>query len=278
MKNIIFCDGGLANRLNTLISGFYLAEKIGGAWEVSWPQNDWCGARLISLFDIDIPIINNKLDYYANYSSKYFFLFHEDQLKFKPENTLNVRDLRSFNSFKVNLPIFYYNNLIPDFMDDKAILNALNKIRVRKNIENIVKKFCNDNLISEQIIGLHIRKTDFGNAVDDEALKKMVDGHSRKFFICTDDKNVADKFKRLSNCILFEHESYVEKRMIEVGWNSIINDDVGRVYPFNVKRSSDSVINALIELIILSKTTLVDTSNSTFLSMAKIFKKYEYCN
>ena len=63
-QNIIFCDGGLANRLNSLIGGLKLAEIIKGEWIICWPINEWCGSALEDLFNVDLPIINEKLSFF----------------------------------------------------------------------------------------------------------------------------------------------------------------------------------------------------------------------
>ena len=41
---------------------------------------------------------------------------------------------------------------------------------------------------------------------------------------------------------------------------------------YNIERSEASIVEALIDLLILSRTTHVSTSNSTFLKMSMIFK------
>jgi hypothetical protein len=47
---------------------------------------------------------------------------------------------------------------------------------------------------------------------------------------------------------------------------------MGRRFPYNITRPADSVVEALVDLLILSVTTQVRSSASTFLDMAMIFK------
>jgi hypothetical protein len=53
------------------------------------------------------------------------------------------------------------------------------------------------------------------------------------------------------------------------GWNSLIVDEDGRNYPFNVDRDRESVYWALVDLLILAKTRILETSGSSFQALAK---------
>jgi len=45
---LIYCDGGLGNRLNALLSGLALARHFGLEHTVHWPVNANCGAAAYS--------------------------------------------------------------------------------------------------------------------------------------------------------------------------------------------------------------------------------------
>ena len=47
----VMCDGGLANRLNTLLVALALKIHTKSAWGIAWPVNNWCGAPFEDLFD-----------------------------------------------------------------------------------------------------------------------------------------------------------------------------------------------------------------------------------
>ncbi len=277
-KNIIFCDGGLANRLNSLISGLKLAEILKGEWIICWPINEWCGAALDDLFKVDLPIINEKLSFFQYRKDELFFIMHEDQLKFNPKMYVNINGITSFDclNLKMDRNYFYYNNLIPNFLSLKDINDVLNKISIKHYIKKQALDFIEKYEINNETIGLHIRKTDFGDAVNDKELFDLALSSEGMFFVCTDDILVSKKFSKLKNCAVYLHENYVGKRDENLNWNDLVSDNVGRIYNFNVSRNSESVKAALIDLLILSKTKIVNTSNSTFLKMAIIFKQINY--
>jgi hypothetical protein len=280
MENIIFCDGGLANRLNTLIFGLILKEKFGGKWAISWPINNWCGAKFDDLFLTDIKCYDNALNYYKKNENNFTMLMHENQSNFDEKIIIYNKELKGYDAYeevlKKGKPILYYHNLIPSFVDVNDISLGLRKLQPNSEILIKAYAFCTRNKISNSVLGMHIRKTDFGNLVDDESLFKIALNSEHRFFVCSDDKKVTERFSELKNCIVYEKDFYPEKKNENGNWNSLIQDDQGRIYNFNVSRSSDSVCDALIDLMILSKTTQIHTSNSTFLKMAMIFKSTNY--
>ena len=53
----------------------------------------------------------------------------------------------------------------------------------------------------------------------------------------------------------------------------MIVDDEGNEYSFNIERSDESVIDAMIDLLILSSSSIMRTSNSTFLETALLIQQ-----
>ena len=47
---LIFCDGGLGNRINALASGLAIARYFGLTYCVHWPINNWCAAPFQKIF------------------------------------------------------------------------------------------------------------------------------------------------------------------------------------------------------------------------------------
>jgi hypothetical protein len=240
-KNIIFCDGGLANRLNSLVSGLKLAQIIKGDWVICWPINEWCGSALEDLFDIDVPIINEKLSFFQSKIEEFFFIMHEDQLKFHPKRYVNINGISSFDclNLRSDLNYFYFNNLVPNFLSLNDINEMLRLISVKDNIKEKVCDFIKKNNICNETIGLHIRKTDFGDAVNDKELFDIALSSENNFFVCTDDVEVSKKFSKLKNCFLYLHDEYVKKRDEILSWNGLVSDDIGRTYNFNVSRNAE---------------------------------------
>jgi hypothetical protein len=279
-QNIIFCDGGLANRLNTLLFGLILKNKFGGNWAISWPINNWCGSKFENLFSIEIPVYEYPLSFFKDKETDYILTMHENQINFNENNINYHRHFKNFNDYKflLNLdkPLFYYHNLIPSFADINDISHGINYLKINPEILIKAYSFSIRNNINESVLGLHIRKTDFGNTVDDESLYKIVSSSKHKFFVCSDDQQVNDRFSQLSNCSVFEKKSFPTKMNYDSHWNGLTADDQGRIYNYNISRSENSIYEALIDLLILSKTTHVLTSQSTFLRMSMIFKSVNY--
>jgi hypothetical protein len=279
-QNIIFCDGGLANRLNTLIFALILKSKFGGNWAISWPVNNWCGAKFDTLFSTDMPIYEHPLSYYKEKENDYTLVLHENQVNFD-ENLIKYQ--KSFAGYKdyeeilvVDKPIIYYHHLIPSFTDSVDLAMGLASLKVNPEILIDAYSFCTRNNVNASVLGLHIRKTDFGNTVDDAALYEMAANSSHRFFVCSDDINVTEKFSELENCIAFKKLHYPGKMDDCTHWNGLTTDDQGRVYNFNISRSAQSVSEALVDLLILSKTTHILTSHSTFLRMSMIMKSVNF--
>jgi len=278
--HIVFCDGGLSNRLNTLLFALLLKEKYGHNWEISWPINNWCGADFNSLFSINLNINKLTLNDYKEKQNNFTLLLHENQIEFDESLIYYHKDIESYEKYLYFLngdkPIFYFHNLIPACADLGDIKMGMQSLRINPEIESLAINFCNKNNINDSVFGLHIRKTDFGNLVDDEALYDLVLNSPHRFFVCSDDENVNDRFSKLKNCSVFNKKCFPEKSVLNSSWNSATVDDQGRTFNFNIKRSEESIVEALVDLMILSKTTHVDTSSSTFLRMSMLFKATNY--
>ncbi len=276
----VLCDGGLCNRLNALIFALILREKYGHSWEISWPRNNWCGAAFHRLFDIDIPIHEHSILHYKNNQDNYRCLFHVNQCNFDESIITYISKLDGFDSCRdiisEDCNILYCNNLIPNFVSPSEIGSALGQLRITSNILTKASEFCLEHRIDASTIGLHIRKTDFGDIIDDNAIFKMVADSPSRYFVCSDDLSTNLRFGQLPNCIVYEKSSFPEKFKDSPTWQSWIVDNEGREFPFNIKRSEDSVVEALVDLLILSRTTAIKTSSSTFLNMAEIFKRTDF--
>jgi hypothetical protein len=124
-----------------------------------------------------------------------------------------------------------------------------------------------------EFFGIQIRKTDFGsNGADDQNLYDLIVGRAdAQFFVCSDDKDVERRFSALPNVHIYDKQAHVEK-WVQGDWNSHTADHSGRVYACNVNRGALSVQEAIVDLLILSKSGIVRTSGSTFLSAALMIK------
>lgn len=278
--NIVYCDGGLCNRLNALMAALVLRELFGHEWAASWPTNNWCGAAFEQLFTLDMPVLPHSLQHFKQFQDDFLFLMHESQCDVRADRIVHHRavpDMAAYGGvLGAGVPVIYYHNRLPPCIDLAQIGRALRHLKVGAPIVERARDFCRRHAIDETVIGVHIRKTDFGSAVNDVQLFNSICASPRRFFVCSDDREVNERFGALPNCCVFEKQSYPRKMLAEGDWNSTITDSEGRRFPYNITRSGDSVIEALVDLLILSVTSQVRSSGSTFLDTAMIFKATAY--
>jgi hypothetical protein len=266
-KIIIFCDGGLGNRLGVLIGGIITAKKLNLDYEICWPANSWCGCDFVDLFDTNKNIINKNINELFLEDSDDVFLIHENQTKSKLKKIYShsLQTLELLKNCENN--IIYYHNQIPKYYDKNEIINTLSSLKIKKNITDEVKKFSKEHDI-ENRIGVHIRKTDFLPKVDDKIIFDGIRNSNNLFFICSDDSETEKNFSNLLNVVIHNKKNYAEKLNPSTSWNDKTVDYEGREFYFNIKRNSESVIEAFIDMLILSRTKIHNNTMSTFLTFA----------
>ena len=93
---------------------------------------------------------------------------------------------------------------------------------------------------------------------------------SKRYFICSDDRITEERFDALPNVVRYIKTEYAGK-LVEGGWLDQTTDTNGRVYNYNVNRPRQSVIEAFIDLLILSRTTIEFTVKSSFSRLAVVY-------
>ncbi len=277
--NVVLCDGGLSNRLNALVFALILKRRFGQAWRISWPVNNWCGAPLDSLFQPPLPHDELGLGHYRQHDDR-LMLMQENQLDFPPERLQLHGGLRSFEAWQTLCDraggIVYFHNLIPDWVPAHEVHETLRSLRLNTDVERRAREFCEarriDTAPGTRAVGVHIRKTDFGGAVNDDQLFEQVRSSPRPHFVCSDDAGVNQRFGALPHCAVFAKTAFPEKRVKDAAWLHWNADDEGRSFPFNIERGATSVVEGLIDLLILSRTETLSTSGSTFLAMARLLQ------
>ena len=277
--NVVLCDGGLSNRLNALVFALILQRRFGQAWRISWPVNNWCGAPLDSLLQPPLPHDELGLGHYRQHDGR-LMLMQENQLDFPPDRLQLHGGLRSFEAWQplCERPdgIVYFHNLIPDWVPAHEVQETLRGLKLNADVERRARAFCEarriDTAPGTRAVGVHIRKTDFGGAVNDDQLFEQVRSSPRPHFVCSDDAEVNRRFGALPHCAVFAKTSFPEKRVKDAAWLHWNADDEGRQFPFNIERGATSVVEGLIDLLILSRTETLSTSGSTFLAMARLLQ------
>lgn len=272
-KLIIFCDGGLGNRLGVLIGGILTAKKLNRIPVICWPENTWCGCSFNDIFDSKYQIINLSINELFSKNINNKFILHENQTNINIKyyhHTIDTINLLKNNN---DTTIIYYHNSIPVYFNDTEVLNTLKEFDINVNIKNKVENFCLEKSIDINTKGIHLRKTDFHHFInEDEIYSHIVATPNIRYFLCSDSLETEEKFNILNNVIINLKNHYVEK-FKEGSWNDVIIDNEGRHFNFNVNRTKDSVIEGFIDLLILSKTTIIVETHSTFLKFAKLYNK-----
>lgn len=276
----VLCDGGLSNRFNALIFALVLRDRFGGEWRISWPLNNWCGAAFDELWACDLPVDTLSIEHYKAHQDEHVLLMHENQLGFDPAHLHLNRQIHDFDGYAKHFAsgrsVVYYNNLIPPFVGQDDLKHALRMLRPNAEVLRRAMDFCAEHRIGPEVLGLHIRKTDFGPSVDDQALFEQARTSTQRYFVCSDDAEVNMRFSALPNCAVFPKTSFPEKVVAQGAWHDWIQESNGRQFPFNISRPSTSVVEGLIDQLILSRTAIMSTSNSTFLQTAKLFGQTQF--
>ena len=271
-----YCDGGFGNRLNGLLTGMVIAELYDMALEVIWPKNNWCGASFHDIFENLMNVAERELKTYVPERGAYHYLMTEDHLQQGVSfiSPLSIKTLEELGqtTHSSNKPIFLHTPLIPSYLPTDLIYKSINKLHFNEEYSARTEQFLEKNTL-DNFYGIQIRKTDFGpHGADDKNLFELIQAApAHRFFVCSDDREIEEKFKQLPNVVIYPKEAYVEK-MKSGDWLDLTADFSGRVYPCNINRNEASVRDAIVDLMILSHSQIVRTSGSTFLSAALLLK------
>lgn len=279
-KLFIYCDGGFGNRFNALIVGLALSRHLKYEPIILWPSTNWCRSTFNSLFESDYKIIEEHLKYFGSDVNAYEFIMHGNFLNF-PTNVKHPNSLGSFdnlinfckNTTKEN--IVYNNDSIPKYISPSELSLSIKELPFKKEIIDKVESFIKSNNLDSEFFGVHLRNTDFYEAHKanfDSLYQTIVENPDKKYFVCSDDKDLETRFSKLDNVFVYQKETYVEKLNDDGDWRSTIVDEYGIQQPFNIERSDSSVIEAMVDLIILSKSNIMKTSDSSFLNTAFLLK------
>jgi len=188
----------------------------------------------------------------------------ETELAKKRYNRLLSKDNQSLKS------IFLYHWTLRVISPLSAKI-TLSKLKIKKNIINKVNTFINKHKIDKTWIGLHIRATDCPAAIKDSSgiYRYIKDNPDKKFFVCSDDRQVEEKLCSLPNAF---HRA---KKFYTI-YNKATN---------SVKRVRFDYVEAFIDVLILSRTTLGeniirahgprDPFGSTFFQLAYYYNMLE---
>lgn len=277
MKHIIICcDGGLGNRLNGLLTGLIVADLIKRQPIICWPKNNYCDCLFTDLFEnnefkiIDLPHNEVLVDNQEN-----VFLTHLGTINNIAQDLVYGYDYKSLQILEnVNKTVITTSDKIPKIFDKSLAIKVLNSLKIKKEILTKTKLVCFEQNIDHHSLGLHVRNTDNANLPDVDLIYTNIKNSNRSYFICSDNENTEKHLAGLPNVKIHKKNHYV-KKFTDGEWRTSFVDSEGRQGIYNVNRSLESVKEAFIDMLILSRTNIVSNKGSTFLDCAKIFSRID---
>ena len=267
----ILADGGLGNRLAGTVGGLITADRLGLEPVICWPANNWCGAYFQDLFDThgrEYNVLGIR-DLFHEWADR-AFMIHENQIHADLRHVIGHGAAGEKTVGDLGKDVVFYTARIPEHLPHDAVIDQIRGLLPNKDISDAVKRFVDLHNIDQSVVGIHMRKTDNYKINDDHWFSYVQDRPEQRFFVCSDEHATEQKFAELPNVIVHEKTHYVEK-LQEGPWRQdALTDPDGRVFPNNVNRGRESVIQAWIDLHILSWTSMASTTKkSSFAQFAR---------
>lgn len=255
----IYCDGGFGNRYGTLLGGLTVAKYHNMTPIINWRNTSSCRLPFDKIFSNKIDVIDKPLTEFSNC----ILMMHEDFIVGK--KNYNINSFEDINSLPLSDcgEYLYNNNWIPQWMDETQYIDTGRELKFIDNIRNFSEMFAKRHSINAFTIGVHLRATDFNTYIPkfDKEYKWISEQPEQKFFVLSDDPSIEKKFNKLENVIIRRKEHYVQRQNENLGWCE------------NIERTQESVMDALIDLTILSKTNIMVNSPSSFLKTSLLLQK-----
>jgi hypothetical protein len=273
---LIFCDGGLGNRINALASGLAIARHFGLTYCVHWPINNWCAAPFEKIFANRLNVSTESISQLRGKLDDAVMLLHDEiassTLNVKFESAYRFKDLKDFGEL-TNLKsksVFYYPAVTPNWVPEELVHNELRFLKFNYSIVKEVKEFIS-NTMPGPFYGLHLRRTDLNVGLSDLEVFNLAKAHpDAAFFVCSDDPQAESLAAGHSNVYRRKKNFHVEKKMGGGDWLVQMSDDDGRLYYGNIQRDEDAVVEGAIDMLILAHSQIVGYSGSTFQKNASL--------
>lgn len=272
-KLILNLGGGIGNRLLGLFKGIYIFENYfknknykliinhiyssKDLTKLLKNFNNDANKKFNSIFSVDVS--KKQWEIIAVLSAhcpikKLFSLDYQIVSSYEQTNLLKNLNIKNFDiDYEIiGDKIKTDNYLIPE------------SFKINPEILEKVNYFCNRNNINENTIGFHVRLTDRRNDKYKDLLLKInvLLKEDKKIFLCTDE----EEFKKLvpKEVIIYEIKHFPQKIESE---NELLSKCL--------YRSDECIIEAFIELLILSRTKIItNCKKSTYYQVAKMLKNY----
>jgi hypothetical protein len=280
-KAFIYCDGGFGNRYNSLLSGLFLAWATAREPYVIWPETRWTEAGFKDIFNSSLEEFKdfNKDTFFEQYNPINIVHWNPWGANVEQHNCMGIyTGIDQFLRDRADRNILFYSSLLCPWVDTNGLKPIIDQVPFQQYLLDEANKFIETHYKQDEFYGLHVRRTDHAYQLDEEAfIEQMKSNSMNLYFVCSDDRAAETKFITASpNIKAYPKKNYVELLDPNGGWNTMTRDEFGHQFPFNVKRSKESVIEAMVDLLILSRSTVINTDHrSTFLQTALLLKRYQ---
>jgi len=293
---VSLCISGLANRIDSILGGLYLSQLFNCDFKFVWEPDAECMCEYSDIFDsyttrnityqelegmfykqnhstfcgmIDrknfLISINEEWRRYNSVPRKKKFLMRLPETHWFAAATLdkNINDIRDKNL------IIYHNALVPDYIPYTQLTSLLLSLKIKKYICAEATQFITRNNININTTGILLRKH-FGVDVcslfdvNESYYVNLIDSNKDKnFYLMSDLKICEDLFNNKTNVCIYPKRSYVYWDTKYAHW----------------RRDKNSIIDAFIGLLILSKTNIITPSTnnkgfrSSFSELSHLYQK-----
>lgn len=269
---LIFCDGGFANRINSLVSGMALAALLEREYLVLWPRNNRCGAAFEELFQPHCVVMQGRMQDLLPCERSLRPWLHENDVGFS-DAFLGLRGLPGPDALKALVggdrrPILFVENSILRWLPTDLINGALNQLAFHPEIVARTREVLGPHRLGG-FYGIHLRGTDFLPPPPVEQMFEVVAANpGHPFFVCSDDPAIEERFAVQPNVFTHVKTAYVNK-LTDAPWRHDVTDSDGLPYTSNIDRTAESVIQAGVDLLLLTASVPLRTSPSSFLALAE---------
>ena len=255
---------GLANRLRALVGAVAFAEINDAKFVLNWTDRDHaCPAMFDEIFDPHPDIIlQTGNDYHVD---------------LKDPGVFEVTDRTTVNKFwernveeKYNIKRLEYQGIALKYGQSFTPI---------KEIRDKVDQYSKSHLLSDdewhsRTVGMHIRRTDLKEQgkLDDEDYMQVIDielnmlPHTQ-IFLAADNLQTEEKFKAIDDRIMVYEKDYdnvMPKGKIYLEEATRTNIELPEAYPGGCRHRHTTIIDAAIDMYLLSRCTKVIGSHSSF--------------
>jgi len=276
-KIVVTANGGLGNRLRTLASAYYIADRFGFPLLVCWMPDRFCECDFHDLFDDDIELVakpehSSRKAFYEQLLDGPIHYYGKDAAR-DPELASMAMMPRRETDLRNDGHVVFDCVEFLEFIDRPTRTQLLHRLKIKGDILASAQEFCARHGIDKQTYGVHIRRTDHSKKSDSYFVSRMNaivwKDPAARFFVCSDSKEAEDDIVRRypGRVVTRAKKSYVRKHDNNLDWLIRISDD--EAY-YNVSRDRQSVIDALEDLIVLSRTKFSIKSNGSFSEIVEL--------